>query len=149
MGHMLQVVVHYADTDKEPPVLSVDQALAKGSMYPLPMLLPMFTPGPRPLSIGASTGGSAMAVTSDLTTQYTATCQRLHINVSAVWLSGDVEAALASAKNVARNVKVKLPSQVRCPCTCSAQMSGLHSTECRRVASCVAHLYPACNVTGL
>lgn len=27
--------------------------------------------------------------------------------------SGDVEAALASASNVARNVKVKLPSQVR------------------------------------
>jgi hypothetical protein len=51
-----QVVVHYEDTDKEPPVLSVDQALASGAMYPLPMLLPMFTPGPRPLSIGASTG---------------------------------------------------------------------------------------------
>jgi hypothetical protein len=52
----MQVVVHYEDTDAR-PVLSIEQAAASGSFYPLPQMFGAFSkPGHLPQSIAVLTG---------------------------------------------------------------------------------------------
>jgi len=53
-----QVHVEYEQPDK-PPVLSIEQALAEGSMHPLHALIPFVPPGKLPNSIMVTSGGCA------------------------------------------------------------------------------------------